>query len=403
MLSFLPSFIMAMEPIQEIPVETTEVNIVKNSEITQTRNNYGVCANHSYVEPQFLQDALSFEKHVKILEIGPAEGRNLKALLNDPRNKNHSFTYHFAELCELASQEIYKYFKAYSSNSENKICEANRTKYKGDARPFLENTPQTYDLILCCNVLHYFNPVEQIKFLKNIHRVLNNEGKAYILQSSILSIKDWTSGTTLGSINDSMVVEDYKENIQQNDLWPGYFLPKVLPARTGNYLLLASATLMQYRPTPEYIYPTLHTLTTFKRLLETVGFNILDAKHFAEAPDVYSKEIISPRVGAIIQKNHNSKDLSQIALLGKYEKQALKKVGKLAAFRNEHAERIKECTSPQNALQLQLKLESLRCYIENSKEPDETLAALVAGGNMEATKKMYEIFKQQWDNAAQYK
>lgn len=361
------------------PEDLTECNFIKVEQISSTtpaESGYGANYSHGFVEPQFVDAIFSSIKPLKVLEIGPGEGRVLIKLLQDPRNKACSFTYHFAEISEEDSKKINYIYRELSKNSNNKVCSASREKYQGDARLFLRKTPQVYDLVLCSNVLHYFSPEDQLDVLENIHRVLAENGKAYLLQCSVYCINAW-----MPAYQDMRCFEEAHQeflgNAKAGDLWPGYFCPSAISGKAGDRIIHSALASKQSKGIN--LHPTLHSKNSFGNLLKVVGFNIIDIKHFTEMTKKISKKpgkissFTAPttRIGAIVEKNN----ISPIdkSLLEEYRHQAQEKTKKVEARYAKFNESKAESDFNPGWLWVSL----IQKYIAQKKEPDEALADFI--------------------------
>lgn len=269
-------------------------------EAEQMDNGFGVSYDHSFVSPEFIERIFSSSSPLKVLEIGPGDGRVLKKLLSDPRNGDHSFVYHFVDPSALAQKSIESIKKKYNSNPNNIIAKA-ADRHKGDVRSFLDGKLDVYDLILCNNVLHYFTPVEQLKIMGLIQQSVKQGGEIFLSQSSIASGDIWGIGLSPDKMK-VILLEQFSANQANNDLWPGF----IIEGMASVHISMNYEYTKRYSPIPMgWSYPTLHSPATFRDLLETYGFEVETCVNFTEIVDNNGEgtyKAVSVRVGAIAKK-----------------------------------------------------------------------------------------------------
>lgn len=282
---------------------------VDSLDIQDTPNGYGVIVSSGFTTSAFIDRVYSQENPLTVLEIGPGDERVLVQLCKDPRNKQQSFSYHFTDLNTGINKQFQTAFSTHSKNPKNTIgCASSR--HKGQVLSFLTGKTRVYDAVLINNVSHYLPPAEQLDLFTKIHASLKDGGMLYVSQCSVVSANIWTLMPSNSSVQEGLITQ-FKQSIQQGDLWPGYFVQ-------GKYTKLILDATQQWKRNNSaggWEHPTFHSATTLSSLLETLGFTVMSCMDFSEL----SKNMInqfregnkvatsSIRVGAIVQKSEQSR------------------------------------------------------------------------------------------------
>lgn len=282
------------------------------AQIHDTKNKFGMSALHGYIMPQFV-DALFSKPNLEVLEVGPADGLLLKLILEDERNLKTPIRYTVVEPCAEHLAAINQIKKQYSKNPQNWIGQAKN----GDVREFIKGKENKYDLILCSQVLHYFDPMDQLEILQGFQKSLKEIGRLFLITSSLFSINIWVD-------NNSFQERQEKQNIyikkikllqSQGDLWPGYNFDNGF---TSTKIVIKKEASLPYD------LPHFHSATSFQALLKAVGFDVEKCCNFTEKlpQSVQQQNLVLPsaRLGAMARKGVPNNDM-----IGIYKKQALKK------------------------------------------------------------------------------
>ncbi len=284
-----------------------------------TKNNFGTSSLHGDIQPQFVE-ALFHEPGQEVLEVGPADGLMLEVILKDPRNLTIPIRYTVVEPSAEHLSAIDGVIKKHNKNKENWFGKAK----KGDIREFIkdENKSKKYKYILCSQVLHYMDPKDQLDVLNGFHRLLQDDGKLYLITNSYLSVDLWILSDG-DEEEKKQLADSYIKRIvdlqSQDDLWPGYGFNTTF---SSSWIYAKNVEKLPHD------VPTLHTPTSLKNLLNAVGFSAELWRNFAEKDTSLSGSLFkeycfmsSPRLGVIA-----SKGVPDAKKLVDYEISASKKV-----------------------------------------------------------------------------
>jgi SAM-dependent methyltransferase len=165
-------------------------------------NHFGDVYSHGFIQPEFVEEVLKAH-NPEILEVGAADGPVLKQLLTDPRNDGKLLRYTIVEISENSRNIIKKQVLPLDKNLESKFFFARN----GDIREYIKIAPDTkknkFDFIFCAQLLHYFNPLEQLECFQAFYDFLKPGGKLFFIQNSIFALSNWSESAM------------HKENIGQ--------------------------------------------------------------------------------------------------------------------------------------------------------------------------------------------
>jgi SAM-dependent methyltransferase len=312
------------DPVRLFPAPSGYLNNVRN-----TSNNYGnIWERHAFVIPEFLEEVFTRDRPT-IFEAGPGDGFTLEKLLRDKRNQNAAFQYHFCEPDVQSRQQIAKKFKRYNQNQGNQVART-PNKYQDDARQFLQGKSESYDIILTANLVHYFDPLDQLEFFKNMFAALKPEGKAFVIVGSVQNFNLWLPihypVEKKNRLNQKAIAE-FQKKLTEGDLWAGYNVSEDISRRILSHLAFEQLT---HQNQGFYGLPNLHSVGSLEKLLEAIGFRVVDLACFTEGecinPQSQSPKYIanSYRIGAIVQKPKNPIQTKE-DLLNDYQRQGLQK------------------------------------------------------------------------------
>jgi phospholipid N-methyltransferase len=273
-----------------------------------TDNKFGTICNHGYIQPQFV-DAVLEKPGLDVLEVGPGDGLVLQKILTDARNQFNPVRYTMVEPCTSHLKQIDTVIETYNKNDKNWFGKAKN----GDIRQFIVGKEKKYDLILCSQVLHFFDPLDQLQVLMRLRNALKDNGRLYLITNSLLSLNIWVMGKDSESVRkvSNEYIREIKENQEKGDLWSGYHL---------NSIFMGQRLAIKKQEGFDYDAPTVHSPSTLIPLLKAVGFQVNECQNFTEITEssIYAPSI---RLGAVATRAAEM----NMPLIKEYLKQAQEK------------------------------------------------------------------------------